>query len=253
MNLHCHTYTVEPSLFVISTPTQEWGAYLEVARQLIIIVKCLALLRSSPTSLLASEVVGMTIWGGCTTYDGCYSTRVAWNKKRSRFDDRERNIVELEGRTAWNAVIKKRSRFDDRERNVVELEGRTAWNAVIKKRPGFDDRERNIVELEGIEPSSKQGDHKLSTCLVQFWFSCHGLTWTTEPWPYPLRLHRSAEARADYSRICCTAYPAASGRGLQARCLVPMSNKGMKPIYCTSIMLREHKSCCQINFCKDEF
>ena len=24
------------------------------------------------------------------------------------------------------------------------------------------------VELEGIEPSSKQGDHKLSTCLVQF-------------------------------------------------------------------------------------
>ena len=102
-----------------------------------------------------------------------------WNaviKKRPGFDDRERNNVELEGRTAWNAVKKKRSRFDDRERNIVELEGRTAWNAVIKKRPGFDDRERNNVELEGIEPSSKQGDHKLSTCLVQFWFSCHGLT-----------------------------------------------------------------------------
>ena len=30
---------------------------------------------------------------------------------------------------------------------------------------------RNVVELEGIEPSSKQGDHKLSTCLVQFGFS----------------------------------------------------------------------------------
>jgi len=27
------------------------------------------------------------------------------------------------------------------------------------------------VELAGIEPASKQGTHKLSTCLVDLWFS----------------------------------------------------------------------------------
>lgn len=39
----------------------------------------------------------------------------------------------------------------------VELEGRTAWNAVIKKSSRFDDRERNIVELEGVEPFQFDG------------------------------------------------------------------------------------------------
>ena len=29
------------------------------------------------------------------------------------------------------------------------------------------------VELEGVEPSSKQGNHTLSTCLFQSSFSCH--------------------------------------------------------------------------------
>ena len=134
----------------------------------------------------------------------------------------------------------------------VELEGPTAWNAVKKRTLlGLMTESVTYVELEGIEPSSKQGDHKLSTCLVQFWFSCKGLTWTTEPMPYPLRFHWWIKAFTNYSRICCTAYPTASGRGLSARCLVPMSNKGMKLIYYTSIMLREHKYCCQINFCKD--
>ncbi len=44
----------------------------------------------------------------------------------------------------------------------------TKWSWPIKT---DDSLLRNEVELEGIEPSSKQGDHKLSTCLVQFWFS----------------------------------------------------------------------------------
>lgn len=33
-----------------------------------------------------------------------------------------------------------------------------------------------IVELEGIEPSSKRGNHKLSTCLSLPKFSCNGRT-----------------------------------------------------------------------------
>ncbi len=36
-----------------------------------------------------------------------------------------------------------------------------------------------LVELEGIEPSSKQGNHTLSTCLFQPSFSCYDKTWTT--------------------------------------------------------------------------
>ena len=32
------------------------------------------------------------------------------------------------------------------------------------------------VELEGIEPSSKRGNHKLSTCLSLPKFSCNGRT-----------------------------------------------------------------------------
>ncbi len=33
-----------------------------------------------------------------------------------------------------------------------------------------------IVDLEGIEPSSKRGNHKLSTCLSLPNFSCNGRT-----------------------------------------------------------------------------
>ena len=33
-----------------------------------------------------------------------------------------------------------------------------------------------LVELEGIEPSSKRGNHKLSTCLSLPKFSCSGRT-----------------------------------------------------------------------------
>ena len=36
-----------------------------------------------------------------------------------------------------------------------------------------------IVELEGFEPSSKQGNHMLSTCLFRPLFSCYDKTQTT--------------------------------------------------------------------------
>ena len=35
------------------------------------------------------------------------------------------------------------------------------------------------VDLEGVEPSSKQGNHTLSTCLFRTSFSCGGKTRTT--------------------------------------------------------------------------
>jgi len=35
------------------------------------------------------------------------------------------------------------------------------------------------VELEGVEPSSKQGNNKLSTCLSSLWFSSVGKTEAT--------------------------------------------------------------------------
>ena len=37
------------------------------------------------------------------------------------------------------------------------------------------------VELEGVEPSSKQGNNKLSTCLSSLRFSCAGKTEATNP------------------------------------------------------------------------
>jgi hypothetical protein len=37
-----------------------------------------------------------------------------------------------------------------------------------------------LVELPGVEPGSKQGDHTLSTCLVQTWFSCISWIRTTD-------------------------------------------------------------------------
>jgi|GEM_PF-3500577 len=36
-----------------------------------------------------------------------------------------------------------------------------------------------FVELEGVEPSSKQGNNKLSTCLSSLRFSCTGKTEAT--------------------------------------------------------------------------
>jgi len=44
---------------------------------------------------------------------------------------------------------------------------------VSAKRLGF------FVELEGVEPSSKQGNNKLSTCLSSLRFSCVSKTKAT--------------------------------------------------------------------------
>ena len=42
----------------------------------------------------------------------------------------------------------------------------------FNKKTAENQRFTNIVELEGIEPSSKRGNHKFSTCLSLPKFSC---------------------------------------------------------------------------------
>lgn len=100
-------------------------------------------------------------------------------------------------------------------------------------------RIRIFVELEGFEPSSKQGDHPLSTCLfrpsvfVRKQDPDHPFT------PYPLKFHPRREAVADYFRFNCTAESKSFGTTAFERCLVPASYAGIKPIYYTSIRQRE--------------
>ena len=50
------------------------------------------------------------------------------------------------------------------------------------------------VELEGVEPSSKQGNHTLSTCLFQPSIFVHQQDLDHQLMPYPLKLHLPIEA-----------------------------------------------------------
>ena len=57
------------------------------------------------------------------------------------------------------------------------------------------------VDLEGIEPSSKRGNHMLSTCLFPYWIVGQSVG-REQPctMPYPLKFHLRHEATADYLR-----------------------------------------------------
>ena len=61
------------------------------------------------------------------------------------------------------------------------------------------------VELVGFEPTSKQGNHTLSTCL--FWPSVFVTRQDPDHQsrPYPLKLHPCGEAHTGYFRFTCTA------------------------------------------------
>lgn len=67
------------------------------------------------------------------------------------------------------------------------------------------------VELVGFEPTSKQGNHTLSTRLsrpsvfVRKQDPSHPFT------PYPLRFHRPCKAADDYLRFSCTTFPECFG------------------------------------------
>ena len=104
------------------------------------------------------------------------------------------------------------------------------------------------VELEGFEPSSKQGNHTLSTCLFRTSFFELRQDPDHQPQPYPLKLHRAGEAQRDYFRVNRTALPKSLGTTAFERCLVPSPGDGIKPvIYCTSIRQRERNLFRQIN------
>ena len=72
-------------------------------------------------------------------------------------------------------------------------------------------------------------------------FSWCTKTWTTKCTLILWKLHPRHEAAASYPRFCCTANLNASGKWLSVRCLVPMSNKGIKQVYYTSTKQRERK------------
>ena len=61
------------------------------------------------------------------------------------------------------------------------------------------------VELVGFEPTSKQGNHMLSTCLFQPSVFVLRQDLDHQSQPYPLKLHLSIEAYTDYFRFTCTA------------------------------------------------
>ena len=57
------------------------------------------------------------------------------------------------------------------------------------------------VELEGVEPSSKQGNHTLSTRLFQTSIFEVQQDLDHQLHPYPLNFHRASEAWHDYFRF----------------------------------------------------
>ena len=68
-----------------------------------------------------------------------------------------------------------------------------------------------IVELEGVEPSSKRGNHKLSTCLSLTWFSCRDRTKAINPGLILFEFRRACEAARGYLRFDCTTEPECFG------------------------------------------
>lgn len=119
-----------------------------------------------------------------------------------------------------------------------------------KKVPGplwSEDFFSGIVELEGVEPSSKQGNHTLSTRLsrpsvfVRKQDPSHPFT------PYPLRFHRPCKAADDYLRFSCTTFPECFGATVSEWCLVSAPGAEIKVIYYTSITQRERSCFRQIN------
>ncbi len=63
------------------------------------------------------------------------------------------------------------------------------------------------VELEGIEPSSKRGNHKLSTCLSLPKFSSNGRTKAINRYLILLNFHSCLKADKNYPRCNCTTLP----------------------------------------------
>jgi len=101
----------------------------------------------------------------------------------------------------------------------------------------------------GFEPTSKRGNHTLSTCLFQTLIFVLRQDLDHQPEPYLLKFHHPCGAKNDYFRFACAALPIRFGTTSMERRLVLLPCKRIKPvIYCTSIRQREHTHCCQLIF-----
>jgi len=69
----------------------------------------------------------------------------------------------------------------------------------------FSLRKGKVVELVGFEPTSKQGNHTLSTRLFQPSVFVHWQDLDHQPMPYPLKFHSASGAAPNYFRFLCTA------------------------------------------------
>jgi len=87
-----------------------------------------------------------------------------------------------------------------------------------------------FVELEGIEPSSKQGNHTLSTRLFRPSVFVLRQDPDHQPQPYLLRFHPMCGAAWDYFRFNRTALPERFGTTASERCLVLSPGDGIKPV-----------------------
>ena len=109
-----------------------------------------------------------------------------------------------------------------------------------------------IVDQEGIEPSSKQGNNKLSTCLSLLW----GFRVATRPKPpalQPYLLSVSPRLRSQNVTIPDIIAPLnqdASEKELLSDVSFQQSLVGIKLMYYTSIKQRERSYFRQLNFWK---
>ena len=104
------------------------------------------------------------------------------------------------------------------------------------------------VELVGFEPTSKQGNHMLSTCLFQPSVFVSRQDLDHQSRPYPLKLHQCTEAYTDYFRFTCTAESLDSEQHPWSDVSFRQPCGGIKLIYCTSIKQRERSCFRQLNF-----
>lgn len=103
------------------------------------------------------------------------------------------------------------------------------------------------MELVGFEPTSKRGNHTLSTCLFQTLIFVLRQDLDHQPEPYLLKFHHPCGAKNDYFRFACAALPIRFGTTSMERRLVLLPCKRIKlVIYCASIKQREHTHCCQL-------
>ena len=96
------------------------------------------------------------------------------------------------------------------------------------------------MDLVGVEPTSAQGNHTLSTRLFQPSIFVCRQDLDHQPTSYPLNLHQCSEAYTDYFRLNLHRLLSGFGTTSSERCLVQLSNSGIKPVtYCTSVRQRE--------------